>query len=444
MSPKKILFACAPFDGHFSPLTGLAMHLKNSGHDVRWYTQDYYAEKLSRLGIHHYPFVNADQINQLNLEEIFPERKTINNQIKKLNYDIQKLFIKQGPLYYQDISRINKEFEFDLLIADAGFVGVPYVKELMHKPVFTAGVFPLNETSKDLPPGGLGMTPSTSFFGKRKQDILRFVAHKVLFGASNRQSVKTFAQHGIKSDLFLFDEITRRSTLVLQSGSPGFEYYRSDLGKNIRFVGPLLPYASNNRHPYTLKTPFRYDSIVLVTQGTVEKDVNKIIVPTLEAFKNTNTLVIATTGGSGTAELKKKYPQENFIIEDFIPFGDVLPVCDVYITNGGYGGVMLGIQNKVPMVVAGVHEGKNEICARVGYFKVGINLKTEKPSVEQIRNAVKEVAKDKTYKQNVVKLARELSRYNPTALLDKYMSELFGEMHIVKKAGFVTFGSEEN
>lgn len=444
MSPKKILFACAPFDGHFSPLTGLAMHLKNSGHDVRWYTQHYYAEKLSRLGIHHYPFVNADQINQLNLEEIFPERKMINNQVKKLNFDIQKVFIKQGPLYYQDISRINKEFEFDLLIADAGFVGVPYVKELMHKPVFAVGVFPLNETSKDLAPGGLGITPSTSFFGKRKQDILRFVAHKILFGASNRLSVKTFALHGIKSNLFLFDEITRRSTLVLQSGSPGFEYYRSDLGKNIRFVGPLLPYSSNNRHPYTLKTPFRYDSIVLVTQGTVEKDVNKIIVPTLEAFKNTNTLVIATTGGSGTAELKKKYPQENFIIEDFIPFGDVLPVCDVYITNGGYGGVMLGIQNKVPMVVAGVHEGKNEICARVGYFKVGINLKTEKPSVEQIRNAVKEVAKDKTYKQNVVKLARELSRYNPTALLDKYMSELFGEMHIVKKAGFVTFGSEEN
>ncbi len=32
----KILFATMPFDGHFNPLTGIAVHLKESGHDVRW------------------------------------------------------------------------------------------------------------------------------------------------------------------------------------------------------------------------------------------------------------------------------------------------------------------------------------------------------------------------------------------------------------------------
>jgi UDP:flavonoid glycosyltransferase YjiC (YdhE family) len=102
-------------------------------------------------------------------------------------------------------------------------------------------------------------------------------------------------------------------------------------------------------------------------------------VPTLEAFKGTDCLVIATTGGSRTAELKARYPQENFIIEDFIPFNDVMPYASVYVTNGGYGGVMLGIENHLPLVVGGVHEGKNEINARVGYFKLGINLGTEKP-----------------------------------------------------------------
>ena len=29
----------------------------------------------------------------------------------------------------------------------------------------------------------------------------------------------------------------------------------------------------------------------------------------------------------------------------------------------GYGGVMLGIENQLPLVVAGLHEGKNEINA---------------------------------------------------------------------------------
>ena len=129
----------------------------------------------------------------------------------------------------------------------------------------------------------------------------------------------------------------------------------------------------------------------MVTQGTVEKDVEKLLVPTLEAFKNTDTLVVCTTGGSKTKELKERFPHSNIIIEDFIPFDSIMPYAKVYVTNGGYGGVMLGIENKLPMVVAGVHEGKNEICARVGYFKLGINLKTEKPTITQIKKAVEKV-----------------------------------------------------
>lgn len=46
---------------------------------------------------------------------------------------------------------------------------------------------------------------------------------------------------------------------------------------------------------------------------------------------------------------------------------------------------MQSIVNKLPMVVAGIHEGKNEICARVGYFKLGINLRTENPKPEKIK-----------------------------------------------------------
>ncbi len=69
--------------------------------------------------------------------------------------------------------------------------------------------------------------------------------------------------------------------------------------------------------------------MVLVTQGTVERDVEKILVPALEAFKDTDTLVIATTGGSNTKMLQSRFPYKNIIIEDFIPFADVMPYADV-------------------------------------------------------------------------------------------------------------------
>jgi MGT family glycosyltransferase len=427
MKPKKILIGCAPFDGHFNPLTGLAVYLKEKGHDVRWYTQDYYADKLRKLNIHHYPFVIADQINQENLDKIFPERNKISNMIKKINFDIRHVFIKQGPMYFQDIKNISKEFDFDIVIGDTAFTGGPYVKELMGKPVISIGVLPLTETSKDLAPNGLAITPAKSFIGRRRQDVLRFIAQKILFGKTNKISIATLRDHGIISNNFVFDEMIRRSTLVLQSGTPNFEYHRSDMSSNIHFIGPLLPVMNSKRKVYQLNESKTYKRTILVTQGTVEKDVEKIVVPVLEAYKGTDTRVLATTGGSGTEELRKRFPYDNLVIEDFIPFGDVLPACDVYITNGGYGGVMLGIQNRVPMVVAGVHEGKNEICARVGYFKLGINLKTEKPSSAQIINAVEEVLADGIYKKNVTKLSREFAQYNPYKLTENYIAGIFGE-----------------
>jgi UDP:flavonoid glycosyltransferase YjiC (YdhE family) len=174
----------------------------------------------------------------------------------------------------------------------------------------------------------------------------------------------------------------------------------------------------------------RFDKVVLVTQGTVEKDVNKIIVPALDAFRKSNYLVIVTTGGSRTKELQQLYTDNNFIIEDFIPFEEVMPYVDVYVSNGGYGGVLLGIQHQLPLVVAGVHEGKNEICARIGYFKLGINLKTEKPTAEQIRNSVEQVIADPVYSENVAKLAGEFRQYDPNKLCAQYVAEVIGGKQI--------------
>lgn len=423
---KKILFASFPADGHFNPLTGLAKQLQAAGHDVRWYTSPTYEQKLAKLQIPFFPFKEAVDVSNNDFDKAFPDRLKHKTQISRLKFDIINAFIKRGPEYYADLLRIYKEFAFDLVVADVAFTGIPFVKELMKIPVISIGVFPLPETSKDLPPAGLGITPSRSFLGKLKQSLLRSVSDRILFGKPNKIMFEIFEAYGIPHNgESLFDMAIKKSDLLLQSGTPGFEYYRSDLSKNIRYIGALLPYASGA----AAKTWFdarlnQFEKVVLVTQGTVEKDIEKILVPTLRAFKNTEILVVATTGGTGTEELRKRFPDRNFIIEDFIPFGDVMPYADTYITNGGYGGVMLGIENRLPMIVAGVHEGKNEICARVGYFKLGINLRTEKPRPENIRAAAEAIFSNGTYKTNVAELSKEFARYEPNRLFVKYVDEM--------------------
>jgi UDP:flavonoid glycosyltransferase YjiC (YdhE family) len=423
---KKILFASFPADGHFNPLTGLAVYLKNIGSDVRWYTSKSYAEKLGRLGIQHYPFKKALEVTGDKIDEIFPERKEIKGQVKKLKFDMINIFILRGPENYADLLEIQKDFDFDVVVADCAFPGIPFVKDKMGIPVISVGVFPLTETSKDLPPAGLGITPSNSFFGSVRDSLLRTLTRNLIFGGPNKVLWRLLDKYKIPHNReSIFDMLIQKANVMLQSGTPGFEYKRSDLSRNIHFVGALLPYsAGKKRIPWFDARLTQYTKIVLVTQGTVEKDAEKILVPVLDAFKNTDVLVVATTGGSKTQELKKRFSYQNIIVEDFIPFGDVMPYADVYVTNGGYGGVMLGIENELPLVVAGVHEGKNEINARIGYFELGINLKTERPKPAQMKKAIELVLSNKKYKQNVMKLAKEFARFNPGELTAQYITEV--------------------
>lgn len=422
---KKILFACFPADGHFNPLTGLAVYLQDLGCDVRWYTSSKYAGKLKEIGIPHLPMKAAKDVSSI--EDAFPEREEIKGVVAKMRFDIVNAFVLRGPEYYADLLQIySTYFPFELMIADCAFTGVPFVKDLMKIPVVSVGVFPLTETSKDLPPTGLGMTPSYSLAGKIKQAILRKVADLILFKKPNGVMHEVLDKYGIPHNKeSVFNMVVKKADIFLQSGTPGFEYYRSDMSTHIRFIGALLPFSSKRPgKSWFDKRMTAYKKIVIVTQGTVETDVEKILVPTLEAFKNTDTLVIATTGGSGTQRLQERFPQPNLIISDFIPFSEILPYADAYITNGGYGGVMLGIENKVPMLVAGIHEGKNEINARIGYFRLGINLDKESPKPAEIRKGIHKILADPSYKQNVEKLAKEFTTYNPNKLCAYYVARL--------------------
>ena len=420
MQSKKILFANVPADGHFNPMTGIAMELKSRGHEVRWYTSKMFSEKLKKLEIYHYPFKKALEVNQFNINEVFPERKKLKAGVPQLKFDIKNLFVYRAPEYFEDISEIKQGFPFEILVCDATFTGAQIAKKKLNVPTVGIGILPVMSTSKDLPPYGLGLTPHPSFFGRVKQNLLRVIAKNFIFKESTGEYNKILKRYDIPPEnVTLFDIPVLRSNIFLQSGTPGFEYERTDIPEKLKFVGPLHGYKSSQQkeHNYPWQDKLsKYKKIILISQGTFEPDHSKLIIPSLEALKNQNYLLIVATGHHHTEELRSKYKQANIIIEDFIDFDFIMPRTDIYITNGGYGGTLLAIDHALPMVAAGINEGKNEICARIGYFKLGINLNTEKPAADKIKKAVNEILYNPVYKQNSEKLRDEFRTYDSNKL----------------------------
>lgn len=91
----------------------------------------------------------------------------------------------------------------------------------------------------------------------------------------------------------------------------------------------------------------------------------------------------------------------------------MLKFTDVFITNGGFGGVQLSLANGVPVVVAGLNEGKSDVNARVEYSGVGINLRKESPEPSAVAKAVSAVLRDPQWKQRAEMMKKRLGSDKP-------------------------------
>ena len=140
----------------------------------------------------------------------------------------------------------------------------------------------------------------------------------------------------------------------------------------------------------------------------------------MDALKDSNFQIIVATGAINTEGLRDTYHQPNIVIKDYLDFNSVLPFTDLYITNGGYGGVIMSLRYGVPILCAGVTAGKNDVNAHVRYFKVGVDLKTDKPSEVRIKKGVARVFSN-GYAENARRIQNILESYEPNKIIENYV-----------------------
>lgn len=419
----KILFATMPFDGHFNPLTGIAVHLKESGHDVRWYAGPSYAKKLERMGIPYFPFKCATEVNGDNIGELFPERAKLKG-MALIRFEGKHIFVSNVLQHFEDVREVNEIFPFDILFCDVAFYAMKFVKEKLGKCVYAVEVGPSAESASDVPPAFSGLKPATNAVTRLGHQLMGAVMDKLVMGEVKDICNGMLREQGLAPIAGSFLDVPYRSPdLIFQNGVPGFAYPRRNPNPKVKFVGALLPYKAAIAQPFAQADKLsKFERVILISQGTVDnKDPNKLIAPALEALKDSGALLIVTTGHSKTEELRKAYPQDNIVIEDFVDFDFILDHVDVFICNGGYGSVLLS--HGVPLLTAGIREGKNDVNAHVDYCGVGIDLRTENPKPADIRRGVERLLSEPQWKENVSRLRDEFSRYHPYELIDAYLAK---------------------
>jgi len=400
----EILIAALSPTGHVSPLLSVAQDLVARGDRVTVMTGAVHADAVRAVGAQPHTLPAKADFDESPFDAA-SRGKT--SKVKALNLAITRLFLAPMPHQYAELLTALAATRFDVIIADYGFFGV--IPLLLGDPAARPPILyytptPMMLSSRDTAPNGMGLQPGTGWLARLRNRALTLVSHKVILRECHRATNGMLEGLGVRRlPVFLLDVGVVADRFIVPT-VPSFEYPRSDLASNVRFVGAVHPQPSRG---YVRPAWWaEFDSgrpVVHVTQGTVDnEDMSRLIGPTIEALADEDVTVIVSTGGRDVGELGE-LPANAFAAE-FIPHDVLLHEVDVMVTNGGYGAVQRAVSAGVPLVVAGSTEDKPEVAARVAWSGAGLNLKTGTPGPAMIRDAVRELLDDCSY----LRRAREL------------------------------------
>ncbi|KAF9879544.1 MGT family Glycosyltransferase [Colletotrichum karsti] len=386
--PLKFLLHCFSATGHVLPMQAVAKELVERGHEVVWTT---IAPQETRVVASGAKFVAAENVIKVdgNLDGATP---------KDMAETAEVMFGGRVTAQVADIRKVLSTFKPDYVINDALPQGAAALYELGEIPQYaTLGVVPLYlpdigpEPIEHAAQSALGMLLS------KPQLVLPVI---------NPERVKL----GLPP-LKLTDPFSYSPFLHIQASCPSLEFQKGPepIIPQANYVGPLVAKGSTSTVPEWWDDVLKADCVVGITQGTFAMDPTSLIIPAIQALQEDKKLLLVVPSKLADEIRAKIKVEDNVRIAEWVPYDQLLPRCRLLVTNGGYGSVTQALSHGVPLICAGTSEDKKDTSARVSWVGAGIDLKTDNPSVAQVKDAVYSILNDTSYTENAVKIGEELN-----------------------------------
>jgi MGT family glycosyltransferase len=412
----KVLMASTPATGHLNPVLGVARDLLGDGHEVTVLSGSALRSRIEAAGAAFRAFPAAADLDLTDIVSIVPELKTMAPGPEQARLAGMRVFVDPIPAQYEGLQRAIHECRPDVIVGDNTIFGVlPLLlgPRAARPPVVLCGTSFLHLPRDDGAPHFLGLWPATTREQRDRYATLAEQRDRAVGEPVRHHLNETLARLGVGPlPMQLFSSSVMLADAYLQLSVPSFEF-PCDAPPNVHFVGtpPIVP----NQAPLPswasdLDGPRK---VVLVTQGTVANhDFGLLVRPTLDALaEERDVLVVATTGGRPIVSIPGVIPP-NARVSRYLPFEWALAKASVLVTNGGYGSVTQALSYGLPIVGAGTTQDKADVNARVAWTGAGIDLGTNQPTPQALRQAVRTVLDQPSYRSRAKALADEFAKHD--------------------------------
>ena len=369
----KVLFVNMPSHGHVNPTFPLVSAFVEAGHTVDYLLTEEFRKKVEYSGATLIPYKSSYSVD-------------INHKSSTI-----KMIREVIQIIYNNTKAMASKY--DVIIAGGINPLITKIEQEISIPVvYCSATFLYNEQS-------------LKYFFEKTWDapaIIRFVAtHPKWRKWLARQIISRIFGVPIDDLLALFRP--QSSTLNIVFTSRCFQPEEATFDERCLFIGPTPTVTPNDdtfpiKQLETCKKP-----IIYVTLGTVFNKWTDFFKNVIQAFRDSEYLVVMSTGNKETVELLGHIP-DNFIVRDFVPQAEVLKYADLFIAHGGMGSVSDGISLGVPMLL--VPQGADQFfnAYRLQELGAGKVMTKKEATAENLKREAILILTIKTYQSEAKRI----------------------------------------
>jgi MGT family glycosyltransferase len=368
---SKIVFFCIPAHGHTNPTLSVVRELVSKGHEVWFYSYNMFKEKIESVGA---KFISCDGFDA--------EAKLSPKDSARIGKDLAfstKILVDTTLALDDKVCKEMEELKPDCIVADSMAIwgkavalklGIPFVS--------STTTFAFNSKSAKI----------------MKQSLFDLL--KMIFSMSKiNKDIKRLQdkKYPINNVLDILKNDNDTNTIVY--ASPEFQPCSESFSDKYVFVGPSI-------RPATCEIEKKREKLIYISMGTVNNYLMPLYKKCIAALGDTDYHVIMSVGNLVSIEEFGKLP-DNIEVHSHVDQIAVLKKADVFVSHCGMNSVNESLYFEVPLVMIPQTTEQSGVAARVS--ELGAGIKIDKVDGISILNAINEILKDDSYKNNAIKIA---------------------------------------
>lgn len=368
-----------PGEGHINPTIAVVNELIRRGETVVSYCTEDYKNKVEATGAEFRSFENF--LSQINIMERVNEGGSPLTMLSHMIEASERIVTK--------IVEETKGEKYDYLIYDNHFpVGRIIANILQLRSVSSCTTFAFNQyiTFND------------------EQESSPIDETNPLYQSCVVGMERWKEQYGMKCKS-LYDIMNHPGDITIVYTSKEYQPHSDVFDESYKFVGPSIA-TRKEVNSFPIKD-LKDEKVIFISMGTVFNEQPALYEKCFEAFKDVEAKVILVVGKKINISQFENIPN-NFKLYNYVPQLEVLQHADVFVTHGGMNSSSEALYYGVPLVVIPVTGDQPLVAKRVTEVGAGIRLNRKELTSELLRETVKEVMDDVTFKENSRKVGKSL------------------------------------